>query len=229
MGQDGLKHPVIVWGNGTAAPPECNGDAHVFGEYDWLLNQWASQGFIVVSANTDSTGSGTDMLDCLNWVEQQNSVSGSIYEGVVDVGNYGASGHSQGGASALNVGEDPRIHATEPFMPYTVGGGFSYDPAAPTEQHGPMFLGSGGMDTIATPSTNQQPIFDASTVPTFWGTLLSADHVTFAGGSQTDWLAPATAWFRLFLMCDQSARPMFYGTSCTLCTDTKWTVQRENM
>src|SRR5580658_3729380 len=66
MGEDGLKHPVIVWGNGTAAPPECNGDAHVFGEYDWLLNQWASEGFIVVSANTDSTGNGTDMLDCLD-------------------------------------------------------------------------------------------------------------------------------------------------------------------
>ena len=229
MGQDGLKHPVIVWGNGTAAPPECNGDAHVFGEYDYLLNQWASQGFIVAAANTDSTGSGADMLDCLNWVEQQNSVPGSIYEGVVDVGNYGSSGHSQGGASAINVGEDPRIHATEPFMPYTIGGGFSYDSSAPTKQHGPMFLGSGGMDTIATPSTNQQPVFTASTVPTFWGTLLSADHVTFAGGTQTDWLAPSTAWFRLFLMCDESARPMFYGPSCTLCTDSKWTVQRKDI
>ena len=74
MGKNGLKHPVIVWGNGTAAPAECNADAHVFGEYDYLFNQWASQGFIVAVANTDSTGSGTDMLDCLNWVEQQNSV-----------------------------------------------------------------------------------------------------------------------------------------------------------
>jgi predicted dienelactone hydrolase len=229
MGQNGRKHPVIVWGNGTAAPPECNGTAHEFGEYDYLLNQWASEGFIVVAANTDSTGNGGDMLDCLDWLEQQNSTAGSTYEGVVDVGNYGASGHSQGGASALNVGEDPRIVATLPFMPYTVGGGFSYDPAAPTKQHGPIFLASGGMDTIATPSTNQQPVFDASTAPTFWGTLLSADHVTFAGGSQTDWLAPSTAWFRLQLMCDQSARPMFYGPDCTLCADSKWTVQRKNM
>ncbi len=229
LGQNGVKHPVIVWGNGTAAPPECNGTSHVFGEYDYLFNQWASHGFIVAVANTDSTGSGTDMLDCLNWVEQQNGVSGSPYAGVVDVGNYGTSGHSQGGASALNVGEDPRIRTTLPFMPYTVGGGFSYDSTAPMKQHGPMFLASGGMDTIATPSTNQQPVFDASTVPTFWGTLLSADHVTFAGGTQTDWLAPSTAWFRLFLMCDQSARPMFYGSSCTLCSDSKWTVQRKNM
>ena len=53
--------------------------------------------------------------------------------------------------------------------------------------------------------------------------------MTFAGGTQTDWLAPSTAWFRLFLMCDSSARPMFYGDSCTLCTDSKWTVQRKNM
>jgi hypothetical protein len=151
----------------------------------------------------------------LDWMEQQNSVSGSPYKDVIDVGNYGVSGHSQGGGSAINVGEDPRIRVTLPFMAYTVGGGFSYDSTAPTKQHGPMFLASGGMDTIATPSTNQQPVFDMSTGPVFWGTLLSADHVTFAGGSQTDWLAPSTAWFRLFLMCDQSARPMFYGAGCT--------------
>ena len=114
-------------------------------------------------------------------------------------------------------------------MPYTVGGGFSYDSTAPTKQHGPMFLGSGGMDTIATPSTNQQPVFDMTTTPTFWGTLLAADHVTFATGGQADWLAPTTAWFRLFLMCDQSARPMFYGSGCTLCSDAKWSVQHKNM
>ena len=229
MGQGGLKHPVIVWGNGTAAPSACTGDAHVFGEYDYLFNQWASHGFIVAVANTSSTGSGTDMLSCLDWVEQQNTVAGSIYQGVVDVGNYGASGHSQGGGSTLNVGEDPRVRTTIPFMPYTVGGGFQYDPAAPTKQTGPMFLASGGQDNIATPSTNQQPVFDASVVPTFWGTLVAADHVSFAGGTQTDWLAPSTAWFRLFLMCDQSARPVFYGPSCTLCTDSKWSVQRKNM
>ncbi len=201
----------------------------MFGEYDYLFNQWASHGFVVVVANTSSTGSGTDMLACLDWLEQQNGVSGSVYAGVIDVGNDGASGHSQGGASALNVGEDPRIHATVPFMPYTVNGGFSYDSAAPMKQHGPMFLASGGMDTIATPSTNQHPVFDASTGATFWCTLISADHVTFAGGSQTDWLAPSIAWFRLFLMCDQSARSMFYGPTCTLCGDAKWTVQRKNM
>jgi hypothetical protein len=229
MGQNGLKHPVIVWGNGTSSPAECSGGSHVFGEYDYLFNQWASHGFVVAVANTASSGNGTDLLSCLTWLEQQNVASGSIYKGVIDVGNDGASGHSQGGGSAINVGEDPRIRATLPFMPYTVNGGFSYDPAAPTKQHGPMFMGSGGMDTIATPSTNQQPVFDAATMPLFWGTLLSADHVSFAGGSQTDWLAPSTAWFRLFLMCDQSARKMFYGSSCTLCTDSKWKVQRKGI
>jgi predicted dienelactone hydrolase len=229
MGQNGLKHPVIVWGNGTASPAECNGGSHVFGEYDYLFNQWASHGFVVAVANTASSGDGTDLLDCLNWIEQQNTVSGSIYAGVIDVGNDGASGHSQGGGSAINVGKDPRVRTTLPFMPYTVNGGFSYDPTAPTKQHGPMFLASGGMDTIATPSTNQQPVFDAATMPTFWGTLLAADHVSFAGGTQTDWLAPSTAWFRLWLMCDESARPMFYGPTCTVCTDSKWTVQRKGI
>jgi hypothetical protein len=42
-------------------------------------------------------------------------------------------------------------------------------------------------------------------------------------------MAPSTAWFRLHLMCDESARPLFYGASCTLCSDAKWTVQRKSI
>ena len=29
--------------------------------------------------------------------------------------------------------------------------------------------------------------------------------------------------------CDESARVMFYGANCTLCTESTWTVQRKGM
>jgi|SRR5579859_5023737 len=217
LGTGGLLHPVVIWGNGTGTPTEI--------VYEWLFDQWASHGFIVAAANTPNAGTGAEMLACLAWVEGQNAAAGSPYEGHVAVGRYGASGHSQGGGGAIMTGRDPRIVVTVPFMAYTHGLG--YDAAAGSEQHGPMLLMSGGADTIAPPAANQQPVFEASNVPTFWGTLAGADHVTFALGGEKGYLAPSTAWLRLHLMCDESARPMFYGSSCTLCADPSWTVQKK--
>ena len=219
LGQGGLLHPVIIWGNGTGTPTEI--------VYEWLFNQWASHGFIVAAANTPNAGTGVEMLTCLDWVEGQNTTSGSPYEGKVSIGRSGSSGHSQGGGGSIMVGRDPRIVVTVPFMAYTTGLGFV--PAASTEQHGPMLLMSGADDTIAVPSANQAPVFASTNVPVLWGTLAGANHVTFALGGYPAYLAPSTAWFRLNLMCDETARPMFYGPSCTLCTDSSWAVQKKGI
>jgi len=221
LGENGVKHPVIAWGNGTGG---------VVGVYTWILSHWATHGFIVAAANTNSSGTGNEMTGCLDWVEQQNTVAGSIYEGKVAVGRAGASGHSQGGGGTLMVGRDSRILATAPVMPYILNGFGGVDQASITQQKGPMLLLSALNDTIAVPAQNQQPIFDTTNVPVFWGTLASGNHVTFSLGGNPGYLAPTTAWFRMHLMCDDSARPMFYGTSCTLCTDTaNWTVQRKGI
>ncbi len=214
-----LRHPVVAWGNGTGTPTVI--------VYEWLFNQWASHGFIVAAANTPSAGTGAAILACLDWVEAQSKIAGSPYEGRVVLGHAATSGHSQGGGGALMAGRDARIAATVPFMAYTQGLG--YDVAAGTQQHGPMLLMSGSADTIAPPDANQKPVFTVSNVPTFWGILAGSDHVTFALGGQAGFLAPSTAWLRLHLMCDESARPMFYGPTCTLCSDSKWAVQRKGL
>ncbi len=219
LGKGGVLHPVIAWGNGTGTPTEI--------VYEWLFNQWASHGFIVAAANTPNAGTGKEMLTCLDWVEAQHKVAGSPYEGHVATGNAAASGHSQGGGGAIMAGRDARIRATVPFMAYTQGLG--HDPTSQSQQRGPMLLMSGGADTIAPPDANQKPVFQNSNVPTFWGILAGADHVTFALGGIKGYLAPSTAWLRLHLMCDESARSMFYGSDCTLCKDTTWTVQRKDI
>ena len=97
------------------------------------------------------------------------------------------------------------------------------------QQKGPMFLMSGSGDTIATPGANQQPVFEDTNVPVFWGTLQGATHTGTALGSIGGYRGPATAWFRLHLMGDESARSLFYGASCGLCADTTWSVQRKGI
>jgi len=214
-----LKHPVITWGNGTGATPSV---------YAGVLRHWATHGFIVTASNSTNTGDAVEMIDCLEWILEQNTVSGP-YMGRVDATKIGASGHSQGGGGTLMTGRDARIIATAPLQPYILGGLGGFQTSSIAQQKAPMFLMSGSDDTIATPSLNQQPVFDDTNVPVFWGTLQGATHTGTAIGSIGDYRGPATAWFRLHLMGDESARRLFYGASCDLCTSSNWQVQRKGI
>jgi hypothetical protein len=220
LGEDGQRHPVIIWGNGTLANPAV---------YSPALTHWATHGFVVAAADTSNAGSGTEMIACLDYVLQQNATSGTAYFENIDPDHVGASGHSQGGGGAIMAGRDPRVTATAPLQPYVLLGLGGFQTSSIGEQQGPMFLMSGSADTIATPADNQQPVYDGVNVPVFWGTLEGADHIASAIGDITGYRGPATAWFRLHLMGDESARDMFYGSSCELCTDPSWTVQRKGI
>ncbi len=220
LGEAGRKHPVILWGNGTGTMPVA---------YSLGLSHWASHGFIVAAANTTNAGSAKEMLACLDYLEAQNKDSNSPYFGKVDVKRVGASGHSQGGAGALMAGADARVSTTAPLQPYVAFalGGFSKNSIS--KQTGPMLLLSGSADTIATPAANQKPVYDGTNVPVVWGTLQGANHTTSAAGNMSGYRGPMTAWFRLHLMNDQSAKPLFYGASCGLCSDAQWTVERKQI
>jgi hypothetical protein len=220
LGEEGRKHPIIIWGNGTGATPSVYQAAHT---------HWASHGFIVAAANTSNAGDGTDMIACLDYVIEQNGVSGSPYFDKVDAGHVGASGHSQGGGGTLMAGRDARVTVTAPLQPYILLGLGGFQTSSITQQNGPMFLMSGSGDTIARPSSNQQPVFDDTNVSVFWGTLQGATHTGTAIGSIGGYRGPATAWFRLHLMGDENARALFYGASCGLCSDSSWVVERKGI
>jgi hypothetical protein len=220
LGQGGVCHPIIIWGNGTGASPST---------YAAVLTHWASHGFIVAAANTSNAGTGEQMLACLDYVVGQNNSSGSVYFRRVDVGHVGASGHSQGGGGTLMAGRDARITVTAPLEPYTQQGFGGFQQSSIGQQRGSMFLMSGSADTIATPNPNQSRVYNGTNVPVFWGTLAGADHIVSGTGNISGFRGPATAWFRYHLMGDQSARNLFYGASCGLCTNGSWTVQRKGI
>ena len=54
LGDEGRRHPVILWGNGTDTVPQI---------YQGALSHWASHGFIVAAANTPWPGTGEEMID----------------------------------------------------------------------------------------------------------------------------------------------------------------------
>lgn len=215
LGQNGVTHPVILWGNGTGATPST---------YSALLSHWASHGFIVAAANTSNAGNGSQMINCLDFVLDRNDNPSSIYFNRVDPERVGTSGHSQGGAGAVMAGRDGRVTATAPLQPYIgfIPFGGRFDDDSIDEQHAPMFLLSGSADTIADPDDHQEPIFDGVPVFVAWGTLLGASHFVPTGNGG-GFRGPTTAWFRWLLMDDPAAGAVF-DDPCTLCSDPAWDV-----
>ncbi len=217
LGENGRRHPIIIWGNGTGTSPTT---------YSGLLDHWASHGFVVAAARTSNAGNGRDMIACLDYLVQQNGRSTGTYSGNLNVNRIGTSGHSQGGGGSIMAGQDSRVTVTAPMQPYTIGLG--HRSSSQSNQSGPMFLMSGGRDSIASPSLNAAPVYRRANVPVFWGELNSASHFV-PTGSAGGYRGPSTAWFRYHLMDDSNAEGTFYGSRCGLCTDRGWTVQRKGI
>jgi len=217
LGQGGVQHPVLLWGNGTGTGPSA---------YSGLLSHWASHGFVVAAAETSNAGTGQDMLACLDYLVQESNRSFGTYAGVLNTGRVGTSGHSQGGGGSIMAGQDDRVSVTAPIQPYTIGLG--HDPASQQNQQGPMFLMSGGGDTIAFPYLNAQPVYTRANVPVFWGERRYVTHFEPVGDGGA-YRGPSTAWFRYHLMDDETARSTFYGRFCGLCTSYLWSDQRKGI
>ena len=217
IGDGGLEHPIILWGNGTGTSPTT---------YRGLLRHWASHGFVVAAAETSNAGDGEDMLECLDYLEDEHDSGSGTFAGNLDLDRVGTSGHSQGGGGAIMAGQDSRISVTAPFQPYTLGLG--HRRSSQSNQNGPMFLMSGSRDSIAGPRLNQRPAFNNANVPVFWGTLQGAGHFVPAG-SAGDYRGPSTAWFRYYLMDDDSAAQLFFGSDCVLCQSSDWEVETKDI
>jgi hypothetical protein len=215
LGENGLTHPVIIWGNGTFSFPAI---------YTGVLSHLASHGFIVAAANTSNAGDGSQMIACLDAVLAESARPGSPLFQRVDAARVGASGHSQGGAGTIMAGRDPRVRVTAPLQPYIswipFGGAFSR--AAIGQQRGPMFLVSGSLDVVALPILHQRPVFDGVNQPVFWATRSGVTHFEPVG-SAGDYRGPVTAWFRAWLMGDADAAEVF-DDPCTLCRNTSWKI-----
>ncbi|HTF97312.1 MAG TPA: hypothetical protein VL995_14335 [Cellvibrio sp.] len=203
------SNAVILWGNGTGASPS---------SYGALLRHWASWGFVVVAANTQNAGTGTEMRACLDWLSRSSLASR------VNLNKVGTSGHSQGGGGAIMAGVDSRITATAPIEGYTLGLG--HNSSSHTRQSGPMLLLSGGADTLVSPRANHAPLFSRANVPVFWATLAGASHFepTNNGGG---FRGMTTAWFLYQLNGDATAANQFTGANCGYCNASAWAVQRK--
>ena len=207
LGANGLRHPVIIWGNGTFNTPST---------YDAFLRHLASHGFIVAAANTSSSGSGREMLAGLDNLTTKNNQSGNRFNGKVDLTRVAAMGYSQGGGGAMAAARDPRVDTTVAIQPWR---GSTTGIRVPT-----LYL-AGSADAVVSASSVEGYFNASSSVPAAFGNLRGATHFEVLG-SGGGFRGPATAWVRYFLMADQNAKGTFIGSTCTLCTSSAWTRYR---
>lgn len=217
LGQGGIVHPIITWGNGTGAQPAV---------YNGLLRHLASQGFVVIASHSTMTGTGKEMIAGVDWLIAEDQRAGSPFYQKLNTAAVGATGHSQGGEGALAAGVDPKIIclvAIEP-APYSNA----------TSIKIPSFIIAGSADTIVQPSLAKTSYTRIPTHAVF-SILNGASHFTPVDLLPGDREKTAsvwkylTAWFRLHLMNEQSARPIFYGPDCGLCKDSSWVTERKGM
>ncbi len=214
LGASGRKHPILTWGNGSYVTSEV---------YLGLLQHLATHGFYVIATNSTSSGRGTEMLDGVTWLIQENQKAGSPLFGKLDPDAVGALGHSEGGGGSVAAGNDGRVKCTVPIEPW-----MAVTPVSSSGLKGPAFIIAGSADTRISAAGVKAKVYDPAWVPAVFGILQGADHFTPGGDAGPDIRFYATAWLRLHLMGDESARGLFYGMECGLCKDPKWQVERKN-
>jgi len=227
--QGGYCHPIILWGNGHTDNPEPNPPAclaaNFCGDYRVIINQLASQGFVVVASlstivsQPDPATGLLPQLVGMNWIMQQNDDPTSPYYHHLDTAHIGAAGHSEGGFATSTIGSDPHIQAIATMAGAT----------AMPRLHEPALFLCGGQDTVV-PCSNIQTAFNAVTsTPVMLEESPTASHGSWIGSIRDPYQVAVTAWMRVHLMGDTALRGMFYGATCQLCQSTLVSVQRKNM
>jgi hypothetical protein len=207
LGADNFRHPVATWGNGIITTPAA---------YVILLDTIASHGIVVIASN--STNVTPQLMTAgLDWLIAQNTTPGEL-QGLLDPSRAISIGYSLGGGGAVNTGSHPNVITTVSFHGLQ---------GAAENLHGPLLLFTGTLDDFVSAAQFVTPTYNRSTVPTFYTTLVGADHLKPLNDAGEE-RAPAIAWLRLWVYDDQNARAYFYGDDCTLCRDPWTNTQRKN-
>jgi hypothetical protein len=215
LAQGGLCHPLITWGNGHGTTPSI---------YSALLTRLASHGFVVIASNssTVSQGNPAPMLVGVTWMLEQNADPTSEFYRRIDTTHIGAAGHSEGAMATASAGADSRIVTISPIC----------NGSNARNLHGPALLLCGGQDTTLPCSGSVSAVNAITNQAALAADYLTATHtswMTFGNGALSPVELSVVTWMRVQLMGDTSLRPTFYGTSCTLCTDSAWQITQNSL
>jgi dienelactone hydrolase len=202
LGRDGLKHPIVTWGNGAGSTP---------GGYT-LLPRLATHGFVVIASNSSSV-TGALLKGGIDWLITENGREGSMFKDKLDPNQVAAMGYSLGSLATFDTAADARIKTT-----VHISGG-SMNKSVVANLHGPAAFYCGNDSDIA--YSNCESDFAMTKVPTIYANFPGGHGGVI--GAQAAQISKATVgWLRWRLMGDKTLDAMFIGPDCTLCKDSAW-------
>ena len=204
LGQNGMRHPVFVWGPGAGATP---------GSYEFHLRRLASHGFVVYSEV--STSSGSEIRAALDWLVSENGRAGSAYYQRLALDRMAAGGHSRGSIGTFAIASDPRLKTT-----IHVAGG-SFDGNGSRNLRNSAIYICGENDTTATPNCERDYV--ATTVPIVFTIMDNVGHIDAARTG----LPAITAWLRWQIAGETQRQSMFIGAGCYFCGGI-WSTRSKN-
>ncbi|MGP3936626.1 alpha/beta hydrolase family protein [Nonomuraea sp. KM88] len=214
LGEGGVKHPIVTWGNGTDAVPT---------HYPGVLNQLASWGFVVIATTDTTTGTGTEMIEAAEYMVARNGDSSSVFHGKLDVGKVGAVGHSQGAGGSVNTAtrSGGLISSVVPIaLPAPIW--VDADDRFHVDQLDcPVLFLSGTRDGLISPHSAIRNYYRAVPGAAAKAMLKGAGHNTIQGDGG-GFLGYLTAWLMYTLQGDTHARGAFAGSTPEIGTNASW-------
>jgi pimeloyl-ACP methyl ester carboxylesterase len=230
----GFKSPIVTWGNGSFGTPAA---VSVF------LRHLASYGFTVIASTLANTGSGKEIDAAAHYLVAQDSVTGSVFHGHLNVHEVAAVGVSQGATGAVRATtHDPALIKTvmtisepnpiwaAPNPDCPTAADCTAHPAALTR---PVFFISthGFWDSIIASPATEKGFFLSTSVHAALGIILNsdgkpADHASIRnpalGGNPGGFLGYATAWLEYQLLGNVTAAGAFTGAHPELVSNANW-------
>lgn len=215
LGADGVRHPIITWGNGTFRPT---------GSYAALLRHLASWGFVVIATPSTWTGDGHEILAAVHALLDANEDPSSIFFHRLDPAKIAASGHSQGAYGALNAAlmSGGLITTVVPIgLPDVVWLSPFHASDLDRLTQAVFFVG-GGNDWLSTPAGALQYV-QAIPGSAALALLGGGAHDGIMSGTDA-YLGYLTAWMMYQLLDDIEAAGAFVGQQPEISTNAHWTV-----
>jgi hypothetical protein len=199
LGENGVLHPIFIWGCGGGADPS---------SYATELDRIASHGFVVLAEVSNIGDDGAPLIAAIDWIVAENERADSIFHHTLDTSKIGLGGHSIGSVNSFIAAPDPRLTTTI----HVAGGSLDdvNDPNSPTTgmggahlTHPAAFICSEN-DVFGNVEKTEQD-YAKTQVPVFFTIMSGAEHV----GATAVGLPAIVAWLRWQLAGEQDRRGMF--------------------
>lgn len=249
LGQNGFKHPILTWGNGTSSTSV---------NYSYFLKHMASWGFVVIATQDQNAGVGQTILDGANYlITAEGNSADPIFYHKLNTSQVGAFGHSQGATGAINALKKSG-GAIKTVMPIELPGQqFCSTPQNCTDTsnmtQGTIFLIDGSLDIPISPPTQPAAATGLQSIAAYYnaapagiikvkGTLIGPSHADVEGSPTCStvalgcllgvygYLGYPTTWMMFQLQNDNYAHGAFVnGTGEIFSETTNWQYVASNV